>query len=241
MDWSKAKNIFIIAFLLLNLLLAYQLLLKNNENIHSLQWTSNNMDELEELLKQQDIILNIEIPKEAPEMHFLQAKLKYYKNEEDQKIEVESVSERYMIESILEENIYKFEQYQFSPKESDEKKHYIYYQYIDKYPIFAGKLEVNIKEERTIQFSQNYYQGINQGLDRKVISSYSALRTVLDQQIIPKGSEIKQIQLGYHGQNSQTATQLLTPAWKIIYQTNTSKEEVYVNAMTGGLQNILNY
>ncbi len=242
MDWSRAKNIFIIAFLLLNISLGYQLYLKHNENVQSKQWTSNNIDDLKDTLKQQNIKLNLTVPKEMPEMHFLQIKNKLLTsyNNVDQSIEESVHTDKNALESRLLDMVYHFDQYEYSPIESNGEKKFIYYQVNEKFSFFGAKLEVDLNKN-TIAVKQNYFEIINKGLDRQVISSYSALRTVLDQQLIPKDAEIVEIKLGYHGQNNQVSTQLLTPVWRITYKTEKLINSVYVNAMTGGLQNIAGY
>lgn len=241
MDWGKAKNIFIIAFLILNLSLGYQLYLKNFNQLEDIQATNSDIEEISEKLKQQEIAINIEIPKEMPEMHFLQVKNKVYANNSILKNSNNNDTEIDSLHMIIYESVTNFEQYKFSEQESNNDNYFVYYQYEGTFPFYGSKLEVFINEDGTIYYTQNYYEIVNQGLDRQVISSYSALQTILDQQLIPSGAEIIQIKLGYHGQTSQSSIQLLTPVWKISYSLNGIENELFVNAMTGGLQNVNDY
>lgn len=241
MDWGKAKSIFIIAFLILNLSLGYQLYLMNFNQLEDIQATNSDIAEISDKLKQQEITITIEIPKEMPEMHFLQVKNKIYANNSVLNNSHNNDEELDSLQMIIYENIANFEQYKFSERESNSDNYFVYYQHDGAFPFYGSKLEVFLNEDGTIYYTQNYYEIVSQGLDRQVISSYSALQTILDQQLIPSGAEIIEIELGYHGQTSQSSIQLLTPVWKISYSINGNKNELFVNAMTGGLQNVNGY
>lgn len=240
MDWGKAKSIFIIAFLILNISLGYQLYLKNFNQLEDIQATKNDIEEISEKLSQQEITITIEIPKEMPEMHFLQVKNNVYANFSLLNNSNNNDTDIDILQLITYENITHIEKYKFSERDSN-NNYFVYYQHDSDFPFYGSKVEVFLNEDGTIYYKQNYYEIINQGLDRQVISSYSALQTVLDQQLIPTGAEIIEIELGYHGQTSQSSSQLLTPVWKISYSLHGVKNDLFVNAMTGGLQNVNGY
>lgn len=241
LDWSKAKNIFIITFLLLNILLGYQIYIKQIGYTHNLEWTSSNMDELNELLRQQNLKLNVEIPKDLPQMHFLQVKNIIVSKNQEAEIEAGYLLNKEELEVKIKELVHSFNQYDYNQIESSGLDHLVYYQEKNGFPFFGAKLIIDIIEENKVSYTQNYYEVISQGLDRQVISSHSALRTVLDQQLIPKDAVIEQITLGYHGQTNQSTIQVLTPVWRITYSSEEQLEDIYVNAMSGGLQNITNF
>ncbi len=223
-------------------MLGYQLYLKENKYSHYMQWTTNNIEELKEKMDEQRIQLHSDIPKEIPEMHFLQIKNKVYAINETLEKNISETPNKNLIESFAQQLFSHYQQYQYDLIQSDNKQYYVYYQMIDGYPIYGAKIEIIINENQSITYSQNYCETINQGLDRQVIPAYSALRTVLEQQIIPENAEILQILLGYHGDTNQTNIQVfLTPVWRITYQVDNIKEELYVNAMTGSLENMINY
>lgn len=242
MDWSKAKNIFIVAFLLLNILLGYQLYLKQSENIQNYQWASNNIEELKKILKQRNINVKVEIPQEAPKLKFLNVKNIEISNYKDINLDKdEAIEGNYSIDSILKDIIYKFAEYKYNPIESNNKNYFVYNQVMGKIPYFEAEIEANITDNGYVSYTQNYFEILSEGLDRQVISAYSALRTVLDQQLIPKNAIIEEITLGYHGQSKQSSTQMLTPVWRITYKVKGENTELLVNAMTGGLQNTVTY
>lgn len=241
MDWSKAKTIFIVTFLLLNILLGYQIYLKQGDYINNLEWSTSNMDELSDLLQQQRISLNIDIPKEQPQMHFLQVKSILDSDTQQLSRETDATLDRTIIEGEISELVYNFEDYVYSLVETKEPDQFMYYQTLDDFPFFGAKLKVEVLDQGIINYNQSYYEVISEGLDREVISSNSALRTILDQQLIPSGAIIEDITLGYQGQSNQSSFLVLTPVWRITYQLTDKQEELYINALSGGLQNIANF
>jgi len=241
LDWSKAKTIFIVTFLLLNILLGYQIYLKQGDYINNLEWSTSNMDELSDLLQQQRISLNIDIPKEQPQMHFLQVKSILDSDTQQLSRETDATLDRTIIEGEISELVYNFEDYVYSLVETKEPDQFMYYQTLDDFPFFGAKLKVEVLDQGIINYNQSYYEVISEGLDREVISSNSALRTILDQQLIPSGAIIEDITLGYQGQSNQSSFLVLTPVWRITYQLTDKQEELYINALSGGLQNIANF
>lgn len=241
MDWSKAKTIFIVTFLLLNILLGYQIYLKQGDYINNLEWSTSNMDELSDLLQQQRISLNIDIPKEQPQMHFLQVKSILDSDTQQLSRETDATLDRTIIEGEISELVYNFEDYVYSLVETKEPDQFMYYQTLDDFPFFGAKLKVEVLDQGIINYNQSYYEVISEGLDREVISSNSSLRTILDQQLIPSGAIIEDITLGYQGQSNQSSFLVLTPVWRITYQLTDKQEELYINALSGGLQNIANF
>ena len=199
------------------------------------------MEELKEILSQQHIKLDFEIPKDVKEMHFLQVKNKVFSIYNKITKQIEQPIDRNNMESILKDSINNFDEYEFNSIESSTTNYFIYNQVDDKIPFFGARIEVYINEEGDISYTQNYFEVMNQGLDKQIISSYSALRTVLDQQLIPNGAEIERIILGYHGQAYQSSIQVLTPVWKLIYQLENEIDHIYVNALTGAIENVISY
>lgn len=69
MDWSKAKTILIIAFIVTNLLLAYVLF--ENNNVAEPTVSDDFIEDVEKLLKSKNITLNCEIPREVPSLSMM--------------------------------------------------------------------------------------------------------------------------------------------------------------------------
>jgi regulatory protein YycI of two-component signal transduction system YycFG len=78
MDWSKAKNILIIAFIITNLLLIY--VIKSNENSHQMYPTINEafIEDVKDRLLRKNIQVSTEIPKETPSLPILNVEYEIY-------------------------------------------------------------------------------------------------------------------------------------------------------------------
>lgn len=85
MDWSKAKTILIVSFILVNLLLVYNLVIENKEVTEVVDETF--IEDVEGLLNNKNIRLNTEIPRNTQSLPTL---LVEYEN-----IDVDSINERY--------------------------------------------------------------------------------------------------------------------------------------------------
>lgn len=66
MDWSKAKTILIIAFIVTNIVLGYALF--NSQRIDEPTLKEDFITDVAKLLKEKDITLNTAIPKEIPSL-----------------------------------------------------------------------------------------------------------------------------------------------------------------------------
>ena len=71
MDWSKAKTILIIVFLILNIFLGGNLWLKNSAKGEVTIVSTKEIDEAKKILKQEGIIIEADIPKKISPQPFL--------------------------------------------------------------------------------------------------------------------------------------------------------------------------
>ena len=70
MDWSKAKTILIIVFLVLNIFLGGNLWLKSSAKSDITIVSANEIDEAKKILKQEGIIVKADIPKKVTTQPF---------------------------------------------------------------------------------------------------------------------------------------------------------------------------
>lgn len=235
MDWGKAKNIFIISFLLLNLLLGFQLYMKLSENNNDQNWSKVNIEELITILNDKNIDLEIEMSNDSANMTFLKVNNIIYENNiyslnNDQKVNSDVIKE------LLKDNISNFEEYTYSSIESNNKDYFVYFQVKNDYPLFDAKVIVEVTKRGTLIYQQNHFDIISVGLEKQVIPFNSALRIAVDQQLIPENSEIINMELGYRGQENQSTIQDLTPVWKIVYKHEDKIKIIFINAFTGGIE-----
>jgi regulatory protein YycI of two-component signal transduction system YycFG len=254
MNWSRIKSIFIVAFLILNSFLGYQLWEKQTKKIELAQSYESS---LEELLLLKNITLETELSVNQPEMSQLNAKFMEYKYEDLSQIEGQSLSmnENQIISklstpyslpspwsaeefylSFVKERVINGEQYVIDQHNETE---IVYLQQVQTYPIFVGAIVFEkYNEEQITGYQQTFYHVINQGTEQPVISSFTSIRTLLDNQVLPLSSKIKDVDLGYYGQVYEIESQVLTPVWRIIVEYENKRMTIYVNAITGAIESL---
>lgn len=252
MNWSRIKSIFIVVFFLLNSFLGYQLWEKQTKKIELAQIYESSIDEL---LLMKNISLETELNLEQPELSQLNVQFLAYTFRdlallegqnivlEDHKIISKLIQayplpepweETLFFQEFVKEEIMRGEQYGYDPRDG---KGLVYLQKVEGYPIFGGSLEFQINDQQQVTgYEQVYYHVINQATQQPVISSFSSLRTLLDNQVLPSESIIKDIALGYFGQIYDAESQVLTPTWRIVIEQEENRLEYFVNAYTGAIE-----
>ncbi|GAA0378283.1 two-component system regulatory protein YycI [Bacillus horti] len=254
MNWSRTKSIFILVFLVLNSFLGYQLWEKIQTRPLELAQLSEGS--VEELLALRNISLETELQAEQPELSQLNAQFLTNVFEDFENLQNQSLlfqenmlisqfhdpilleeGQEQDIRPLVEPYIHRFEQYELDQWAGDS---ILFLQKVEGHPIFIGGIEfyVNQVEEELFLtgYEQTYYQVVNMGTKQPTISSYTSIRTLLDNQAIPYFSTIVDVRLGYYGQVYEVEGQVLTPAWRIMIETDDRVRMIYVNAITGAIE-----
>lgn len=254
MNWSRTKSIFIVAFLILNSFLGYQLWEKQTNKIELAQIYENS---IEELLLLKNIALETALSVEQPEMSQLNAEVLRYRFEDISKIEDQAhvfdkgelssqfsspipLSDQWSPDEFYEQVVDKEVLYgnQYTLDQHTETE-IIYLQQVQKHPVFISTLAFQKNEEQDVTgYNQIYYHIINQGTEQRVISSLTSIRTLLDNQIIPSYAIIKDVGLGYYGQVYDADSQVLSPVWRIVIEHEENRLVIYVNAITGAIESV---
>jgi regulatory protein YycI of two-component signal transduction system YycFG len=242
MDWGKAKNIFIVSFLVLNVILSYQLWLGHEQRVETVQLTKSRVDELNQMLKLKDIQLKEGLPKEVPDLNFLYVQVeKEIRSPNNAAHKVPNplkfnppleVGEQVQAESIIEalKDYLPFRIYEVDLFLTT-KHRFVFHQLEQEVPLFPSSLEVSIEDGRITAIRQQSLKVLSRGSDRKVISAFTAVRT-LAESYLPNHSKIVGIQIGYHGQQYNSDVQVLAPVWRV---TLADGGIYYVNAITGAV------
>ncbi|WP_202081542.1 two-component system regulatory protein YycI [Caldalkalibacillus salinus] len=253
MDWSRTKTILIAAFLVLNIFLGYQLWEKKTR---VMELAYLNEGSIEEVLSLRDIETEIELTSEPLDMPQLNAtvlthELLEIKGNEGQQIHVQkdqltaSFTDTIDIfdpfdEDAFEEDILSTvtygDQYVYDHTNHQSIE---YVQYYNDFPIFLGTLSFNMESGGptvVTGYEQVYYHVVNSGTEQTVLPLFHSIRTLLDNQVIPPFSTIKEAQLGYYSQVHEGENQVLTPVWRIIIEVNDQRMQAFVNAYTGAIE-----
>jgi regulatory protein YycI of two-component signal transduction system YycFG len=257
MDWSRAKTIFIITFLLLDIFLIQQLISQRNEN------TFDTIEEItiDERLEAQNIQVN-DLPTEPTSAPYLEAEVKQIginDLETDQqkivnfgsgiKVEMDTpipLKEDWEIEDVdefihsqaLNGNQYKYWDY------NEEKNEIIYYQVFNGQMLFnneSSQIVIQLNEKNEIEsYTQNMLENIKEIQKQNIITAKQALSILLSKNLLQAESTVSNVELGYYSlvssepNQSQSQSQLLAPTWRI---TLNGEVEYFINAIEGHVFN----
>ncbi|MFN7252002.1 MAG: two-component system regulatory protein YycI [Anaerobacillus sp.] len=264
MDWSRAKSIFIITFLLLNLFLGYQLNEKRDaSNISVLleatlheRLSEMNIAIAVELIEEQitgtyisgssDLSLETTIDSENPTQQLVEAGDEFVTVELKEPFPLiynEHNSISVQAQEFIRQQIVNGDEYRFSHFDEELKQIYFYQTYegkkVDNYESGRFPLLLQLdKKSQVISYEQNYLtiQPIHpQGKEQEVITSIKAIEKLFNEQLIPPDSEINKVELSYFSFfNPLGEVQVFAPMWNI----GVNEQVYYVNAIDGAIQNI---
>ncbi|WEK54213.1 MAG: two-component system regulatory protein YycI [Candidatus Cohnella colombiensis] len=239
MDWRRAKSVLIIAFLMLNVLLGYQLWTEWRERLNTTaDWTSL-PPETQQVMREKNIKFKVEakIPTETP----LMRELTYTFNK---RVGL-TAEERIVLDPAPETRIVYFEQeladslgdvipdlsaYTFDDPSSREGV-FVFNRMIYGFPIFKIHLEFYYSEQRIRTYSQDLID-IQPSLtesEQKVLPASKAIASLIERNL-PADSTIKEIRLGYYGEIFDvTDRQVVAPSWRVLLENG---EVYYVNAIS---------
>jgi regulatory protein YycI of two-component signal transduction system YycFG len=250
MDWSRAKTILIVTFLLLDLFLGYQVIMSQNRDIETAPQGELIPSSLEELLKTRNIKLDTEIPSETPEMNYVNVRFTSFAHhlqtltgqilgqqgvgvmvKFNEPVPLSNfVNKTEMLKSLEPYAAYARD-YVFDAKRSSSTVQR-YVQKYGKYVIFSAPLEIVLAQDRMIGYKQIHVQIVNQGTGRKIIPAFTAVRTLLDNGYIRYGEKILDVSIGYYGHMYDADIQVLAPVWRVVH----SEGVHYVNGLTGAVE-----
>jgi regulatory protein YycI of two-component signal transduction system YycFG len=238
MEWGRAKTILILSFLVLNLVLAYQLWLNNMQMEGSEFESAEIAGEIQELLEINNIQLNTEVPEETPRLKEITVRFEK-QMPKDQKIELtQPVTDNVIlnkadIKDVLATQIFKANDYQLDPLHTRPGL-YTMNQMYNGLPLFEVNLFLFYEQEEIKAYSQSYVEVEHTAMpqEQRVLSAYMAIGN-LAENYLPGGSVIKEIRLGYHGQIYNSETQVLAPFWRIAIRNG---DIYYVHAITGAVE-----
>lgn len=243
MDWSRAKSILILSFLALNVLLGYELWFGKWSVGESKQVSADNAEELNRLMVSRSIRLTAELPKETPKMREIVVKW----------VDSETYGKKMTLAEPIRYNLFlsrgalrelgnraipKIDSYVYDRITSKDGT-FVMKQLVGDYPLFDVNLELYASNGEITGYKQAYVEvdkGSEGKEEKKVISAYTVLRTLVDK-YLPDGAVITDVRLGYHGQYFDTGqwTTLPTfPTWRVALENG---DIYYVHGFRGDVEN----
>lgn len=238
MDWGRAKSALIISFLLLNILLGYQLWNSRYGSARSFSDTSMLIEETNQLLKSKNIKLQArDIRKDMPKLKAVN--YKEVVNTSQLVALKEPISSSTLFSrsvkkaTLTKAGISYVEFFQTDPAISRENVQ-VYNQMYNGLPMFDIHLQLFEEKGKITGYKQVYVE-VQSGRDskeQKVISAYSAIHSVAENNL-SDNAVITDVALGYHGQRYESDTQYMLPTWRIVLADG---QNFYVQAFSGAVE-----
>jgi len=237
MDWSRAKSVLILAFLILNIILGYQLWLDVRDQLSSnLDWTSLPEDTKKQM-EMKLIQVQGKIPSETPTL--TERTFQFALEEQDTKrVDLASPVSSQLIyidekelRKALKDAIPTIASYSYDQPTSSDGVFRLQYMLDNKWPMFEVSLELFYANRNIVAYRENKVVELESkektDKEQKVLPATNALG-ILIEKFLPTGAVVKEIKLGYHGQ-VYNETLVTAPAWRIVLE---SGDIYFVNAIS---------
>jgi|GEM_PF-4367168 len=221
MDWSRAKTIFIISFILLDLFLAAQINQMIEQKSNYLKTDEISEEQIRELLESNQIRIATKIPNDTTQTPALQTKITPVSNWNYNEKWIYQYSfstpmpiqNRAMLEQYLQKKLPFFQDYRYSSEYSTNHK-YIYLQHYNQRPIFDGKIVCHLQNGKLTHLQVLHFQ-IKGQVNIEFISFNQALFNFIHRNSLPKGAKITKIELGYRSMYYPSPNEvILVPVWR---------------------------
>ncbi|OAB42030.1 two-component system regulatory protein YycI [Paenibacillus glacialis] len=237
MDWGRAKNVLIYAFLLLNLVLGYQLWNDVREQANAnLDYTS--LDEYtQKIMQEKNIQLLCPIPPRTPALPKITYRFKSSENRDpvelSEPLDSKLVFMGNDLTKALEKYIPQFKDYRYDPMESEYGAFVFHPLVEEEWPLFNDQLKLKLlyREQKitSYQLSVTEILPSNDEEQQKVLHASDALAKLINNNYIPVNSAVKDIQLGYYGEMFNSENQVAAPVWRFTLE----NEIYYVQGISG--------
>ncbi|NOU68683.1 hypothetical protein GC096_32135 [Paenibacillus sp. LMG 31461] len=240
MNWSRAKSILIASFLLLNMILGFQLWSTNRSNQTGVSLDpSSTVEDLNRALRNKNIRLADELPTDPPKLKVITVKYDdSIKPGEERTLKTPLYMSALLgkgaskeVQSLSE--IPNFTMYQLDSAISRDGI-YVFSQMYSKIPLFDVMVELNEKNGEITSYRQAFVEVESEveQTEQKMISAQLAVRSLVDN-YLSDGSIITEVRLGYHGQPYNSQTQPMYPHWRI---TIDNGDIYYLQAFNGAVE-----
>ncbi|NOV02730.1 two-component system regulatory protein YycI [Paenibacillus planticolens] len=243
MNWSRAKTILICSFLMLNMILGFQLWSTNRSNQTEISLdTSGTIEEMNRALQSKNIRLTDELPTDVTKMKVITVKYDDSIKPGEEKALKTPISMSALLgkgaskEVQAQSEIPNFNLYQFD-SEVRKKGVYVFDQLYGKLPLFDVTVELNEENGEITSYRQAYVEvesGVEQ-TEQKLIPAQLAVRSLVDN-YLSEGSIITEVRLGYHGQPYNSQTQPMFPHWRITVDNGDARDIYYLQAFNGAVE-----
>lgn len=238
MDWGRAKNVLIYAFLLLNMLLCYQLWIDLRDQVSAnLDFTSLS-ESTQQVMEQKGIRVLCPIPAATPQLPGLA--YRYSGDEQNREpVQLKKPIDSKLIFTFpelvreLENEIPDIATYRFDPLESEAGRFVLHPLVEKQWPLFRVKLELLYENQKIVAYRRPHIEmGQSSKEDvQKVLPASNALSSLIEK-YFPADTGVKEIELGYYGELFNSENQVAAPMWRFMLENGKS---YYVDAISADI------
>lgn len=239
MDWGRAKNVLICAFLGLNLLLCYQLWIDLRDQVSAnLDFTSLSA-ETQAVMEQNGIRVLCPIPASTPQLPNITYRYSAEEQNEppiklpvpiDSKLIYSSFTD---LSKALVNEIPDIANYRFDSQESEVGKYVLHPLVQNQWSLFRVKLELINSDQKIIAYRSPKIEISTNSSDKeqKVLPASQALSSLIEK-YLPVNSVVKEIELGYYGELFNSESQVASPMWRFMLENGNA---YYVDAISADI------
>lgn len=239
MDWGRAKNVLICAFLGLNLLLCYQLWIDLRDQVSAnLDFTSLS-EETQAVMEQKGIRVLCPIPASTPQLPNITYRYSAEEQNEppikldipiDSKLIYSSFTD---LSKALESQIPDIANYRFDSQESEVGKFVLHPLVQNQWSLFRVRLELINSDQKIVAFRSPKIEigASSSDKEQKVLPASQALSSLIEK-YFPADSVVKEIELGYYGELFNSESQVASPMWRFMLENGNA---YYVDAISADI------
>ncbi len=239
MDWGRAKNVLICAFLGLNLLLCYQLWIDLRDQVSAnLDFTSLS-EETQAVMEQKGIRVLCPIPASTPQLPNITYRYSAEEQNEppikldvpiDSKLIYSSFSD---LSKALESQIPDIAKYRFDSQESEVGKFVLHPLVQNQWSLFRVRLELINSDQKIVAYRSPKIEigASSSDKEQKVLPASQALSSLIEK-YFPADSVVKEIELGYYGELFNSESQVASPMWRFMLENGNA---YYVDAISADI------
>lgn len=229
MDWGRAKNVLIYAFLLLNLLLCYQLWMDLRDQVSAnLDFTSLS-EETQQIMEQKGIRVLSPIPAATPQLPDIT--YRYSGEEQGQSpVELEKPIDSKLIYSSfselskeLKDQIPDIAGYRLDSQESEVGKFVLHPLVQKQWPLFRVSLELINSNQKIVAYRRPEIEigPSSSQKAQKVLPASQALSSLIEK-FFANDTVVTDIELGYYGELFNSESQVAAPMWRFMLENGKS-------------------
>lgn len=243
MDWSRAKNILIISFVILDLFLGAQYIQMIQTQSKIIREDQINRRQIEELLDQVRVKANMDllekkmVPEQLGVYKAMISDMEKPWKKEEQGSYIQTFSPRLSykneqdLERILKQQIPFFSDFQYAKALSSDQ-HRVYVQIVDQVPLFNGKVEVNLKNNQIESIRVLHFSQLERLSVVSLVNVHTALYRLITNWEFNPNATIKNGNIAYRSKvyNSVDNEHILIPYWYF----QSGKDYLFIQANSRG-------